>query len=117
MKISDVSEKYDITTDTLRYYERIGLIPHVPRKSNGIRDYDEESCKWVEFIKCMRAAGVQIEALIEYVDLMQKGGHEDRRMEILTEQRKRLIDKMEYLKATIARLDYKIEYFGQKLKK
>ena len=116
MTIGEVSEKYEITTDTLRYYERIGLIPHVPRKKNGIRDYDEKSCNWVNFIKCMRSAGVQIEALVEYVDLLQHNGSEDRRMEILIDQRKKLIDKMEQVKATIDRLDYKIEYYSQKLK-
>ena len=115
MTISEVSEKYEITADTLRYYERIGLIPRVPRKSNGIRDYDETSCHWVSFIKCMRSAGVQIEALIEYVKLMQKDGSEKRRMDILKDQRKKLVDKMETLQATIERLDYKIEIYNKKL--
>ena len=115
MTISEVSEKYEITADTLRYYERIGLIPRVPRKSNGIRDYDETSCNWVSFIKCMRNAGVQIEALIEYVKLMQKDGSEKRRMDILKDQRKKLVDKMETLQATIERLDYKIEIYNKKL--
>lgn len=72
MTIKEVSEKYDLSADTIRYYERIGLIPHVPRKENGIRDFDEASCGWVEFSKCMRSAGVQVEALIEYVDLFSK---------------------------------------------
>ena len=67
MTIAEVSRKYDISPDTLRYYERIGLIPPVPRSRSGIRDYDEESCGWIELMKCMRGAGVQIEALIEYV--------------------------------------------------
>lgn len=44
MTIAEVSRKYDISPDTLRYYERIGLIPPVPRSRSGIRDYDEESC-------------------------------------------------------------------------
>ena len=113
MTIGEVSEKYGITTDTLRYYERIGLIPNVPRKSNGIRDYDEYSCGWVNFIKCMRSAGVQIEALIEYVDLKRRNVDEERRMEILKEQRQKLIDKMETLMITIDRLDKKIDYFSQ----
>ena len=56
MTISEVSKKYDISTDTLRYYERIGLLPPVPRTKSGLRDYDENSCKSVEFIKCMRNA-------------------------------------------------------------
>ena len=71
--ISEASRKYGLTPDTLRYYERIGLIPPVPRTKSGIRDYGEESCGWIELMKCMRAAGVQIEALAEYVALYQQG--------------------------------------------
>lgn len=73
MTIKEVSIKYEISADTLRYYERIGLIPTVNRKDNGIRDYTEEDCNWVEFIKCMRSAGISIEALIEYVTLSLQG--------------------------------------------
>lgn len=60
MTIKEVSEKYDISADTIRYYERIGLLPPIPRKSNGIRDFDEVSCNWIEFVKCMRSAGIQL---------------------------------------------------------
>ena len=92
MTIKEVSEKYDISPDTLRYYERIGLIPKVPRNKNGIRDYDEESCGWIELMKCMRKAGVQIEALIEYVSLFKEGDSTiNARKEILIEQRNKLI--------------------------
>ena len=117
MTIGEVSEKYEITTDTLRYYERIGLIPPVPRKNNGIRDYDEQACKWVSFIKCMRSAGVQIEALIEYVALMQSGTGLERCKNILIEQRARLQEQAERLKSTIERLDYKIEHYADLLAK
>ena len=55
MTIAEVSRKYDISPDTLRYYERIGLIPPVPRNKSGIRDYDEVSLGWVEMMKCFRA--------------------------------------------------------------
>ena len=108
MTIGEVSEKYEITADTLRYYERIGLIPPVPRKNNGIRDYDEMACRWVSFVKCMRNAGVQIEALTEYVSLMQAGTGIERRKNILIEQRARLLKQAENLRTTIERLDYKI---------
>ena len=67
MTIAEVSKLVDLSNDTLRYYERIGLIPPVHRNKSGIRDYDEEDIRWVEFIKCMRSAGLPIEALIEYV--------------------------------------------------
>ena len=111
MTIGEVSEKYEMTTDTLRYYERIGLIPPVPRKKNGIRDYDEQACQWVSFVKCMRSAGVQIEALIEYVALLQQNTGIERRRQILIEQRDRLQKQAEHLSTTIERLDYKIDNY------
>ena len=113
MTIGEVSEKYEMTTDTLRYYERIGLIPPVPRKKNGIRDYDEQACKWVSFVKCMRSAGVQIEALIEYVTLIQADTGIKRRKNILIEQRARLQKQAEQLRTTIERLDYKIDHYEE----
>ena len=114
LTIAEVSKKYDITADTLRYYERIGLIPAVPRKPNGIRDYDQASCQWVELMKCMRKAGVQIEALIEYVALFRQGDETmDARKTILIEQRKRLVRKMQDIQETLERLDYKIEMYEQ----
>lgn len=116
MTIAEVSQKYDITADTLRYYERIGLIPPVPRNKSGVRDYDEASCGWVELMKCMRAAGVQIEALIEYVALYQQGDATvDARRAILAEQREQLKARMEEMRASLERLDYKIERYDQGL--
>ena len=73
MKIAEVSERYGISSDTLRYYERIGLIPPVNRNESGIRDYNELDIRRVEFIKCMRSAGLPIEVLIEYIGLVQQG--------------------------------------------
>lgn len=114
MTITEVSEKYDLSQDTLRYYERIGLIPSVNRKKSGVRDYTEEDCRWVEFIKCMRSAGLPIEVLIEYVVLFQKGDEAiEARKELLTEQRKLLMIRMEDMQKTLERLDYKIESYDQ----
>ena len=53
MKIAEVSKLLDISADTLRYYERIGLIPKIHRDKSGNRDYTELNCKWIKFIKCM----------------------------------------------------------------
>lgn len=116
MTIAQVSKQYDISADTLRYYERIGLIPPVPRNKSGIRDYDEESCRWIELMKCMRKAGVQIEALIEYVALFQQGDATvDARKAILIEQRAQLIERMEEMQASLDRLNDKIERYEQGL--
>ncbi len=109
MTIAEVSKKYDISQDTLRYYERIGLIPVVNRTANGNRDYTEESCKWIELAKCMRSAGVPIEALIEYCALTQQGDSTIKaRKELLLEERRKLLEKMEDMQQTLDRLNYKI---------
>lgn len=113
MTIAETAKKYDISADTLRYYERIGLIPPVPRTKSGIRDYDETSCGWVEFIKCMRGAGLQIEALIEYVALFQQGETTvGARKAILIEQREQLAERIAQMQQTLERLDTKIAHYG-----
>lgn len=116
MTIAEVSRKYGVTADTLRYYERIGLIPPVPRTKGGVRNYDGDSCKWIELMKCLRSAGVQIEALIEYSALSRQEGTEARRKEILTEQRDRLAAKMDEMQRSLERLDYKIANYEKLLR-
>lgn len=114
MTITEVSEKYGLSADTLRYYERIGLIPAVTRANNGIRDYSDKDCGWVEFIKCMRSAGLSIESLIEYVRLFQEGaGTRDARKELLIEEREKLIEHKNLLLSTIERLNYKIDNYDK----
>lgn len=112
MTIAEVSKQYNISADTLRYYERIGLIPPVNRNKNGIRDYTDEDCKWVDFIKCMRSAGLPIEVLIEYVTLFRQGNSTiETRKEILIEQRGILEEKINFMTATLERLNYKIDNY------
>ena len=112
MTIAEVSEKYGMSADTLRYYERIGLIQPVPRDKNGIRNYGAESCGWIELMKCFRSAGVQVEALIEYVKLFREGDKTmDARKQILIEQREVLNGRIEEMQAALERLNYKINNY------
>lgn len=114
MTIAEVSRAYGISADTLRYYERIGLIPTVPRTKGGVRNYGEESCGWIQLMKCMRAAGVQIEALIEYVDLFQQGDATlDARKARLVEQRDQLVSRMAEMQASLDLLNQKIDRYEQ----
>lgn len=116
MTISEVSEKYGISADTLRYYERIGLIPPVPRNKSGIRDYDENSCGWINLMMCMRKAGVQIEALIEYVNLFYQGDETiEARKQLLREQRDRLLERITQMQESLDLLNGKIEKYEQGL--
>ncbi len=110
MTIKEVAAKFDISTDTLRYYERIGLIPEVPRTAAGIRDFDEVTIKWVEFVLCFKKAGVPLEGIVEYVKLaLQGSGTETARREILVETRENLLEKQSEIKACLELLDYKID--------
>ena len=112
MRIAEVSEQCDISPDTLRYYERIGLLPPVNRSENGIRDYNELDIRRVDFIKCMRSAGLPIEVLIEYFNLVQQGDRTiEARKEILIEQRGQLLVRMAEMQETLDLLNYKIEVY------
>mgnify|MGYP002511385496 CR=1 FL=1 len=112
MRIQEVSKLYGLSADTLRYYERIKLIPTVPRNAGGIRDYDEVSLQWIEFIKCMRGAGLPIEKLITYVELYQQGDETIvARKQLLIEERDQLLQRINELQATLERLNGKIERY------
>jgi DNA-binding transcriptional MerR regulator len=112
MKISEVSTQFDISADTLRYYERIGLIRNVPRNPNGIRDYSDENCATIAFIKCMRSADVSIEGLIEYINLYHEGpSTQNARKEILIREREHLTQRMDHMEAALQKLNYKISLY------
>ena len=118
MKIAEVSEKFGLSVDTLRYYERVGLIAPVRRNEGGIRDYDELDLKRVDFIKCMRGAGLPVEVLIEYMALFQQGDSTiEARKEILIEQRDLVTTRLEEMQKTLDRLNYKIEVYEKALLK
>ena len=114
MTIAEVSKKYNLTPDTIRYYEKEGLIPKVPRNKSGIRNFDEESCRWIEFVKCMRNAGLSIEVLSKYVNLM-KQGHDTvkERRQLMIDQREILLKKQKDINATIDRINHKIELYDE----
>ena len=118
MKIAEVSERFDISSDTLRYYERIGLLPTVNRNGSGIRDYSDLDMRRVDFIKCMRKAGLPVEVLIEYMDLVQQGDSTvEARKDILKHQRAQVAARMEEMQKTLDLLDHKIEVYEKALLK
>ncbi|WFA17024.1 MerR family transcriptional regulator [Paenibacillus mucilaginosus] len=117
MSIAQVSKKFDLSQDTLRYYERIGLIPRVNRNKSGVRNYSEEDCRWVEFVKCMRGIGLPIETLIEYVKLYQQGDDTiEVRKDLLTEQRKLLLTRMNEMSVVLERMNEKILRYEETFK-
>ena len=114
MNISEAAEKSGLTAVTLRYYERIGLIPPFTRGNGGVRLYQESDLGWINFIKCMRNAGLSIESLIEYTALFDKGTETVvARKEILIEEQKKMEERYNELGKTLEILNKKIEHYEQ----
>ena len=117
MTIAEVSEKYQISADTLRYYEKEGLIPYISRTEGGVRNYTQEDCARIGFVKCMRSAGLSIEVLKQYFELFAKGKRTLKtRRDLLATEREKLKDRMTELQDTLKRLDYKISVYDKALK-
>lgn len=109
MTIKEVSEKFGVPADTLRYYERVGMIPPVHRTESGIRDYTEDDIGWVQLAVCMRSAGLPVEVMIEYLKLFQAGDDTiPARLQLLKDQKDILLEQRQKIDATLDRLNYKI---------
>lgn len=116
MTIAEVSQKYGLPADTLRYYEKEGLIPPVHRTESGLRDYTQQDCNWVEFIKCMRGAGLSIATLREYVRLFKQGDRTlQKRKNLLLQERQHLQARIQEQQAVLERLNYKIKIYEKQL--
>lgn len=117
LTIKEVSNKYGIPADTLRYYEKVGVIPPVTRTAGGIRDYCESDISWVENAKCMRAAGLSVEFLVEYRKLYSQGSSTfEARLRLLNEQKKILLAQKNQLEETMKKLEYKISRYESAIK-
>jgi len=117
MTIKEVSEKCGVTQDTLRYYEKVGMIPPVTRTAGGTRDYQEEDLAWVELAICMRSAGLPVEAMAEYVQLTAQGDDTiPERLQLLERQQAVLLAQREQINMTLERLDYKVARYREAVK-
>lgn len=115
MTIAEVCKRCGITPDTLRYYERVGLIPPVARTASGIRNYTETDVNWVGFATCMRRAGLSVETLAKYVALFRQGDATlAARKRLLEEQRALLAARVAEQQKVLARLDAKIANYEAK---
>ena len=117
MTIKQVCSQYGLTPDTLRYYEKVGVIPEVHRTESGIRDYDDVAIGWVENAVCMRSAGVPVESIIEYVRLYQAGDTTlQARRDLLKDVHTGLLKQRQQMDAAIDRLSFKISRYDVALK-
>lgn len=116
MQISEVAQKFGLTTDTLRYYEREGLIGPISKGENGIRNYTESDLQRIQFVRCMRSAGLEISFLKKYIKLFDEGDKTVKeRREILVEERKILKKKLHDMQEAYDKLNYKIDLYDKNI--
>lgn len=116
MQMKEVCEKFDLTPDTLRYYEKVGLIGEVPRDINGYRVFSERNLNEIYFSKVMRKAGISVQRLAEYINLVQVGEETvEERKNILLEEREMIRKNVEELQATLDILDGKISNYDERI--
>lgn len=112
MTIKEVAKLTGVSSDNLRYYERIKIIPPIPRNASGIRNYDELSIRWIFFVKKMKAAGMSLDTIIDYLALVQGGDKtKEARKQLLQEVQQSLEEKMKDLQTCLDLTKYKIEHY------
>ena len=114
MNIKSASDLLGISADTIRYYERVGLVPPITRTATGIRDFQDYDIEALEFIKCFRSAGVSVDSLVDYMSLYQKGDEtREERLGILEEEKKKLEERLSQLQVALNRLNLKIKLYKE----
>lgn len=113
--ISKVAERVGISTYTLRYYEKEGLLPEVKRNEKGIRIYDESDIVWIDLVKCLKETGMPIADIHTIVKLSLKGDQTiPTRKEILKKHKTQVQKQIEELNTYMKKIDYKIQWYEGK---
>lgn len=116
MNIKQASQEIGLSADTIRYYERIGLVPPITRTASGVRDFQTSDLEALEFVKCFRSAGISVESLIDYMKLYAEGEEtREARLAILCDERDKMAERLEELEQAFKKLEDKIEGYRQGL--
>ncbi|MFD8948418.1 MerR family transcriptional regulator [Streptomyces xanthophaeus] len=107
--ISEVEARTGLTQHTLRWYERIGLMPHVDRTHSGQRRFSDQDLHWLAFVGKLRATGMSVADMVRYAELVRAGEHTvDERRELLERTRREVRARLAELTDALAVLDFKI---------
>lgn len=114
MKIGDLAGRTGLTAHTIRYYERIGLLPFAVRDASGQRSYDASILKWIEFLSRLKATGMPIRDMQHYAKLREQGhSTNNERQNLLMEHRKKVRAHIAELQASLLVLDEKIDGYSR----
>ncbi|MFI7353593.1 MerR family transcriptional regulator [Streptomyces avidinii] len=113
--ISEVEARTGLTQHTLRWYERIGLMPHVDRSHSGQRRFTDKDLDWLAFVGKLRATGMSVADMVRYAELVREGAHTvEERRELLERTRREVRSRITELTDALAVLDYKIDMYAMK---
>lgn len=116
MKIKEVSQLTQLSADTIRYYEKIGLLPRVERNAAGLREFHQTDIEVLQFLRCFRQAGMSLDSLSAYMQLVREGDDSiARRLDLLSKERERLAENLQDLQAALDLLDYKIKHYQEQI--
>ncbi|KEF05817.1 MULTISPECIES: MerR family transcriptional regulator [Streptomyces] len=111
--ISEVAEHTGLSAHTLRWYERIGLMPHVDRTHTGQRRFTNRDLDWLDLVSKLRLTGMPVADMVRYAELVREGRHTfAEREELLTAHREDVRDRIAELQSTLRVLDYKIDAYA-----
>ncbi|GGW89078.1 MerR family transcriptional regulator [Streptomyces noursei] len=111
--ISEVAEHTGLSAHTLRWYERIGLMPHVDRTHTGQRRFTNRDLDWLELVSRLRLTGMPVADMVRYAELVREGESTfPEREELLTRHREDVRQRIADLQSTLAVLDYKIDIYA-----
>ena len=115
--IQDVSNKTGLSTHTLRYYEKEGLISDVERSQGGFRQYTDEDLERLGLIRCLKNTGMSIQEIARFVQLTHEGDHTlEERVELLRKHRENVIQRMAEMQKYLDKVTWKLNFFSEKLK-
>jgi DNA-binding transcriptional MerR regulator len=108
LTVSKLAEQAGTSADTVRYYERIGLLPETERSPSGYRLYGEEAVERLRFIKQAQRFGLRLEAIGELLDVRRRGlcpcGHTRRMLEDRVAELDEEMSSLARLRADIAEM-------------
>lgn len=111
--ISEVEARTGLTQHTLRWYERIGLMPHVDRSHSGQRRFTDKDLDWLSFVGKLRATGMSVADMVRYAELVREGKHTvDERRELLERTRRDVRARLAELTDALEVLDFKINMYA-----
>lgn len=115
--ISQVAQKLGLTTHTLRYYDKEGLLPFVKRSSSGLRVFSETDLEWLVIIECLKGTGMQLKDIKIYIDWYIQGDETlQKRLDMFIAQKQKIATQMKQLEKHMEKIDYKIKYYQDAIK-